>query len=45
MGKYWTEKLDEYQQLILDLHNEVRNKLALGNVPGFKSAARMPTLV
>ncbi|XP_055850600.1 antigen 5 like allergen Cul n 1-like [Episyrphus balteatus] len=43
-GKYWTENLDDYQELILDLHNNVRNKFALGKVPRFKSAARMPVL-
>lgn len=30
---------------ILKTHNEVRNKIASGNEPGYKSAARMTTMV
>lgn len=30
---------------ILKLHNEQRNKLALGKIENYKSAAKMPTLV
>lgn len=30
---------------ILKVHNELRNKIAMGEISGFGSAARMPALV
>lgn len=39
------ELSDENIQQILDMHNKYRNQIASGNLPGFKSAAKMSTLV
>lgn len=33
---------DRRRQLLLDMHNLVRNKVASGEVPGYKSASQMP---
>lgn len=33
---------DRRRQLLLDMHNLVRNKVASGEVPGYKSATQMP---
>lgn len=39
-------RMTSYQQkYILMLHNQWRNKIALGNIPGYKSAERMPVMV
>lgn len=39
------ELTDADKQKILDLHNKYRNKIANGDEPGFKSAAKMATMV
>lgn len=36
---------DADKQLILDVHNEKRNMVALGQLPGFEPASRMATVV
>lgn len=33
-----------HKKLILELHNQFRNKIAHGKVPGYAPAARMPVL-
>lgn len=35
----------DLQNFILMLHNQLRNKLATGKVPGYLPAAKMPILV
>lgn len=39
------ELSDEVKQKYVDLHNKYRNKIANGEEPGFKSAAKMATMV
>lgn len=38
------EMTDEIKQKILDVHNEYRNKIALGQIPHFSPAANMATM-